>query len=123
MSDLMPEWFPSVPIFAPTDSSFDIWDYFDDEPNDGFLRTNKIPENWGDFPEFELKAVYKDFAIFCHWDNTVLVSDGSLAFETEIEFGYDWEEEAQAVAQKFIDALCLALPSPGQLPLPIEVSV
>lgn len=127
----LPEWFPTVPVFEPTDPVFCLATYFlayDDNCLGGF-ETKKYSADWVENNDLEFIQWYKDWQILYDWDEQkAMICRSEQAYETNSINSYlldtgtaRWEIEdvAVGIAEKFIDALVSVQPSPGQLQLEV----
>lgn len=127
----LPEWFPTVPVFEPTDPVFCLATYFLACDNDGFegFETKKYSADWVENNDLQFIQWYKEWQILYDWDEEkVMISRYEQAYETNpigihlINIGsarWETEDVAVNIAKKFIDALASIQPSPGQLSLQV----
>jgi len=120
-----PEWFPSVPIFQPTDPRFCLATYFSDEiEENGGFTTKKYVADFCENDDLEFFRWYKDYQILYDWsEQRVMVSGYEQAWETEsinlhlIDLGsarWETEDVVVSLAKQFVDALEASKPSKGQ---------
>lgn len=131
--DKLPEWFPTVPVFEPTDPVFCLATYFlfynDDDDTCGGFETKKYSADWVENNDLQFIQWYEDWQILYDWDEEkVMICCNEQAYETNpigihlINIGsarWETEDVAVNIAKKFIDALASIQPSPGQLSLKV----
>lgn len=127
----LPEWFPTVPVFEPTDPVFCLATYFliydDIDDSNGGFETKKYSADWVENNDLQFIQWYEDWQILYDWDEEkVMICQNEQAYETNpiglhlMDTGsarWETEDVAVSIAQKFIDALASIQPSPGQLPM------
>lgn len=127
----LPEWFPAVPVFEPTDPVFCLATYFlfcdeDDDCNGGF-ETKKYSADWVENNDLQFIQWHENWQILYDWDeDKVMICRHEQAYETNsinlylLDAGtarWEIEDVVVSIAKKFIDALASVQSSPGQLEL------